>query len=190
MVRSLTASPSREFGSRLVRECSRTYGQWSGPVAGCSSPRPGWRRIPPPVRLRLCTSPTVLVSCERSREFCRCLRRSVACQECMGQGQHKDGARRASRDILFRDPSIKRNHAGNALDLRPGTPLDRQVSSTAALEPLPPPPDGQVTLHLNEVDVRQALEILSRSHSLNILIAPELRDKLRPTSRACRSTRP
>jgi Flp pilus assembly secretin CpaC len=36
----------------------------------------------------------------------------------------------------------------------------------------PAPSPDVVTLHLNEVDVRQAFELLSRSHGVNVLVAP------------------
>ncbi len=37
-----------------------------------------------------------------------------------------------------------------------------------------PSGDGRVTLHLNEVDIRQALELLSRQEKLNLLVSPNV----------------
>lgn len=46
-------------------------------------------------------------------------------------------------------------------------------------ELLAPRPDAEsVTLHLNEVDIRQAFELLSRSHGVNVLVAPGVRGQV------------
>ena len=57
---------------------------------------------------------------------------------------------------------------------------DRAAGNVAAnddvagddVEPLPRPAGDPITLHLDNVDVRRALEMLSRDYGLNILIAP------------------
>ncbi len=49
----------------------------------------------------------------------------------------------------------------------------KTVQLLARQDELPAPANDElVTLHLNEVNVRQALEMLSRSHGLSILVAP------------------
>ena len=63
----------------------------------------------------------------------------------------------------------------DGLEVAPADDPDTSVMVVNPAETIPVPgPARRVTLHLDDAEVRQVLEMFSRSYSLNILVAPEV----------------
>ena len=60
----------------------------------------------------------------------------------------------------------------------PSSSAPRDRTNRDLPHPLPPPVTQRVSLHLADVDVREALETFSRTHQLNILVAPDVSGKV------------
>ena len=100
---------------------------------------------------------------------------------------HTERVPTSGRSVLQRNPRVVpyRRPPGRAVRTRISdgssatASRPQRAERLAAFEAQPqavlPVPNGDsVSLHLNEVDVRQALDMLSRSHGINIMVAPSV----------------